>query len=588
VDSDDDAPQSGQILGILKQMEEEMTNGLEEATAAERTSVKSYDELFAAKTNEVEILTAQIEAEQARIGELGVEIAMMENDMENSKKSAAEDTKFLAELGTNCAKKEKEWDEIEKMRFEELTALTETIKMLNDDDALEVFKKTLPSAAVSLLQVQVSAATLRTQALTALRGTAHSETESRDAHLPARPQVDLIALALRGNKIGFDKLITMIDEMSANLKKEQVGDDTKKAYCEKQLDLSGDKKKELEREVSDSEAAIDELKGSIETLTEEIAALKKGIVSLDESVAEATQQRKTENAEYKELKGSDTQAKAILMMAKNRLNKFYAPKLYTPEREAASFVQVSSAHEMGSTETFAEEIAEVKKGIVELDESVAEATQQRKTDNYDYKDLELRINDTLAKEDLLIARTKPNKFYTPPVYKPEGDAASFVQVAAQQMEAPPPPPETFAAYTKKSGKHMGVSQMIELLIRDLDKELVEAEVNEKESQKDYEVLMAEANTKRADDSRALSDKTFSKAAEAEVLERQQDTKASTSKELMGTLEYIHSLHGECDFLLKYYDARANARADELDALSKARAILSGADLSLLQTDSTRQ
>merc|ERR1719394_1712214 len=118
--------------------------------------------------------------------------------------------------------------------------------------------------------------------------------------------------------------------MVANLKQEQVDDDSKKDYCEKQLDTSDDKKKQLEISLSDSETAIEELEGGIATLTEEISALKKGIKALDKAVAEATEQRKEENAEYKELKQSDTAAKEILLFAKNRLNKFYNPKLYKP------------------------------------------------------------------------------------------------------------------------------------------------------------------------------------------------------------------------------------------------------------------
>jgi len=159
-DSDEYAPQSGQIVGILKQMEDEMTKALEEATATEEAAIKSHDALIAAKTKEVDALTAQIESEQTRIGDLGVEIAGMENDLEDTEQSLAEDKKFVAELAGTCDKKKKEWAEIQRVRQEELVALAETIKILNSDDALELFKKTLPSAA-SFMQEQVSAQSLR-------------------------------------------------------------------------------------------------------------------------------------------------------------------------------------------------------------------------------------------------------------------------------------------------------------------------------------------------------------------------------------------------------------------------------------------
>jgi len=490
------APQSGQIVGILKQMEDEMTKALEEAEAAEAEAIKAYDALMAAKEKEVETLNAQIEEKLTRKGELGVELAGGLNELEDTETSVAEDKKFLAELETGCATKEGEWAEVCKTRQEELVALAETIKILNDDDALELFKKTLPSAA-SFLQVTESAQSLRKRALSALREAVNSRVQ-----LGAQPQLDLIALALSGKSQGFEKVIGMIDEMVANLKKEQAADEAKKEYCDKEFDTSEDEKKELELKVSDSATAIEELEGSIATLTEEIAALEAGIKALDKAVTEATEIRKEENADYKELKQSDTAAKEILAMAKNRLNKFYNPKLYKP----------------------------------------------------------------------------------PPVEEP-----TFVQITSHATSgvAPPPPPETFGPYTKKTEESTGVIAMIDLLVKDLDKELQEAAVMEEDAQKEYEEMMAESATKRADDSKAMSDKTALKASEEEALMKEEETKASTEKELMETLEYIHALHGECDWLLKYYDARAEARAGEIDALGKAKAVLSGADYSLLQTASLR-
>merc|ERR1719330_2145400 len=167
------APQSGQIVGILKQMEDEMTKSLENAKAAEADAIKAYDALMAAKEKEVESLNAQIEAKLTRKGELGVELAGGVNELEDTKTSVAEDEKFLAELEAGCATKEKEWADVCRTRQEELVALAETIKILNDDDALELFKKTLPSAA-SLLQLATRTLSLRKQALVAVKEAASS------------------------------------------------------------------------------------------------------------------------------------------------------------------------------------------------------------------------------------------------------------------------------------------------------------------------------------------------------------------------------------------------------------------------------
>merc|ERR1719476_791591 len=122
--------------------------------------------------------------------------------------------------------------------------------------------------------------------------------------------------------------------------------------------------------------------------------------------------------------------------------------------------------------------------------------------------------------------------------------------------------------------------MIDLLIGDLDKEMQEAQVTETESQKEYEAMMADSAAKRAQDSRSLADKNSAKASEEETLQAESDQKAGTAKELAMTLEYIGSLHGECDWLIKYYSVRKAARTSEIESLGNAKAVLSGADYSM--------
>merc|ERR1719442_150119 len=164
---------------------------------------------------------------------------------------------------------------------------------------------------------------------------------------------------------------------------------------------------------------------------------------------------------------------------------------------------------------------------------------------------------------------------------------AFVQISSHNngKVAPPPPPETFGAYAKKTEQHGGVVQMIGLLVADLDKEMTEAETTEKDSQADYEELMKDSAAKRAADSKSLADKQSAKAGLQGDLEELKDTLKEGQTDLASTLKYIADLHVSCDWLLKYYDVRKEMRASEVDALGKAKAVLSGADYSLLQTRS---
>merc|ERR1719335_1501266 len=162
------APASGEIVGILKQMKDTMEADLKEITEAEEKAKADFDGMMKAKAAQIEALTQEIEEKTERLGNRGVELVNMKEDLEDTKKSLAEDKAFLADLEKNCATKEAEWAVRQKTRAEELLAILDTIKILNDDEALELFKKTLPSP--SLLQVKVSAKELRARALNALQG----------------------------------------------------------------------------------------------------------------------------------------------------------------------------------------------------------------------------------------------------------------------------------------------------------------------------------------------------------------------------------------------------------------------------------
>merc|ERR1719247_1438380 len=162
-------------------------------------------------------------------------------------------------------------------------------------------------------------------------------------------RLDLISLALKGKKVSFDKVLTMIDNMVTLLGQEQNDDNDKKEYCEGLIDKTEDGLKELELSVSDLGKAIADYKESISTLTEEIEGLEDGIKALDKQVAEATEERKEEHEENVATLTNDNAAKELIGIAKNRLNKFYNPKLYKPPPKRELSEEERIAVNMGGT-----------------------------------------------------------------------------------------------------------------------------------------------------------------------------------------------------------------------------------------------
>eukprot|EP00929_Paragymnodinium_shiwhaense_P014907 TRINITY_DN1228_c0_g2_i2.p2 TRINITY_DN1228_c0_g2~~TRINITY_DN1228_c0_g2_i2.p2 ORF type:complete len:770 (-),score=336.91 TRINITY_DN1228_c0_g2_i2:187-2424(-) len=504
-------PASTEVLGILKTMKEDFEGNLAELTATEEEAVKLHDNLIAAKTKEVNALTEAIEKKTQRVGDLGVEIVQMKADLTESEKMLIEDQKFLADLDKDCAGKKAEFEERIQIRAEELKAIHETIAILNDDDALELFKKTLPSS--SFLQLDSGREAVKARALKALRPRSSALIQG------VRPEIRFLEMAIQGKNVDFTKVIKMIDDMIMLLAQEQVDDDAKREYCQIQIDQVEDKAKDLKKNKEDVETSIEDRTETIASLSEELKTLRSEVAELDKLVMEASTQRKAENEEYTELMSENSAAKELLEFAKNRLQKFYNPKLYKPAAKQELTEEEQIAVNMGGT--------------------------------------------------------------APPTPAPGGIAGSGVEVLAQRSEGgekPGPKPVTWDGdYKKKGEETSGVVSMIDLLIRDLTKEMTVAETEEENAQKQYENFMDDSAGKRAKMNKSIGIKEGSKADTEELKVQEEGELKETTSQLQAVLMYEQQVHAECDWLLQNYDLRKTARAEESDNLKQAKSILKGAD-----------
>jgi len=521
-DSDSYAPQSGEIVGLLEQMRETMANDLLEAKKGEEKAKSDFHAMSRAKEAQVTALTRMIESKTARSGEVGVDLVNLMDDLDDTSDSLKEDQQFLADMQKNCGTKKDEWVTRSKLRTAEQLAIADTVKLLNDDDALDLFKKTLVSAP-SFLQLQVSSKELKREALSVIQV---ARAKRPSAHL------DLVSLALRAKKTSFAKIIKMIDEMVALLGKEQKDDDSKIVYCRKELDESEDKLKALNTDIDDATKAVDEADEKLNTLAEDIAALTQSVKDLDQQVSEATATRKDEHNEFVETSASNNAAIELLGMAKNRLNKFYNPKLYS----GAALISVGG----------------VPMPAVSHPSFAAAAATVNLLDSFN-------------------------------------DAPSFLQSDDEQSDdeqsgkdQPDVPPESPGEYEKQGEGNGGVLALIDTLIQDLDKEIAEMKADEKEDQLTFEELVSDSAQKRAMNAKSITEKEGAKADIEERLHKMNTEKKGLSKEAVDTGDYLSNVHKECDWLLGNYDVRKQARADEVEALKKATAVLSGANYAFVQ------
>jgi len=462
---------SGSIFGILQEMQEEFERDLGEAQAKDLAAEEAFQKLKAAKLSEIKEATKQKKAKDKQLADLQYKASKAKENKEKAEAAVDADQKFMLTLEKDCKEEEVAYQERLKVRTDEITALSETLKILTDDEARELYDKTM-----SLLQVDASQ-TAKARALQ--RSVEHIAEVARRSGNTA-----LAALAVRMQLDAFTKVKEMMDKMLAELQKQQALEYEKNEKCKQDIDVTEDSIKEGEELKADLEEKHTELTDTISTLETSIEELKADVKAMEESLKAAGEERKAQNKLF-QVSVSDQRAVInILNKANKRLQDFYS----------ASLMQVH-AH-----------------------------SQQ-----------------------------------TP------GAASS----------APPPSPKA-AGYAKSAGAG-GALQLLATVIKDAEVAVVELETTEQKSQKDYGEFVQDATNSIEADRSAIETKTGEVAEAKSALSETKESQLLNQADLDKLNELLKAHHAECDYVMKYFDIRQEARQEEMDAIKDAKAILSGAD-----------
>merc|ERR1719375_10664 len=258
----------------------------------------------------------------------------------------------------------------------------------------------------------------------------------------------------------------------------------------------------------------------------------------------------------------------------------------TAAKSKASSIDAAISEATDEVASLAEDIKTLQEGIAALDKDVAVATEQRKAEHAEY--LETVSLTEAAMELMAKAKNRLQKFYTPALYKAppkkelsEEDAIisklSFAQVSSSSFQVPE---FVQQPYEKKSQKSGGVMALMDMLVKELDGSLKEAEYAEKTAQTEYTELMSDSEGTRAQDSKSITDKSASKATLEGQLTDLKENKQTSAEQLANINNYVLELHASCDFILENFKLRAEARTSEIESLKNAKAVLAGASYSL--------
>lgn len=304
------ASQSGEILGMLKQMKEEMESDLSVSQKTEASRAAAFDELRTAKTDEIASGEKLLEEKKDELAQTDFDLANAKEDLEQLQEQLAEDQKFLGNLLKTCEEADKNFELRKKGRLEEIKAVSETIEILTSEDARDAMNGAYRFIQMSMRTRRISGR--RSLASRALR-TAAAKTQS--SHL------SVLATAVELD--AFNKIKALMNEMIQKLKQQQADEVKKNDWCKSEFQEHDMLTMKAEDVKQDQIVKIDDLGTAIQSLTEEIEAAKATIAQLQIDLQRAGETRVKENHEFQMTVADQVATQEILAKALDKLATFY-------------------------------------------------------------------------------------------------------------------------------------------------------------------------------------------------------------------------------------------------------------------------
>jgi len=415
--------QSGEIVGILKNMKDTFEANLEQAEASEKAAVEAHEKLMKIKNEEFDTMKSSYDEKQEILGSNDETLSGDLESLESAKTQLADDQEFLEKLAPMCEEKEKEFTKRKMMRANEEAAISQAVAILDSDSASDTFTKTKQAFIQNPSFIQIRS---YNRDLTSVRKTVTALLQSQARQMKSLKLARVAAMLELGNP--FNDVLDEIKKMLALLEEEQKADDENKAWCETERDENNKlKEEELEPKVESLKNKIDELDAAInepETgLKDQIKSAEKDINANREAQGEETKARGEENIAYQKSVRNMVDAQTILKKAVAVLTTFYK-SMEKKGEEKSALVQKVHKEDPAPPEAFEDEHkGQSEKGneviemiefiIKESEEEEAEQHKDEESAQHSYedsmqtlKDEQAELEQNVAEMTLLMAEKK--------------------------------------------------------------------------------------------------------------------------------------------------------------------------------------
>jgi len=309
----DYAPQSTQIQGILQGMYDAFTADIEKDNAAEAESEKSFRALMATKQQEKETLQATLQKQETDSAEKTKKLSESKILKDDTAEQLEADEAFFADTKEACQAKATEWSVRTRLRTEELNGMATAISILSSKDAKATFK----ASTTTFMQVS----SVKHQSGAGRSAKAFSLLKSLAGRYKSIAMANMAVDAQSGGH--FDKVISQIDMMMADLRAEEQDDIAHRDRCENQQNANANQLEDLEAAIKKTNAALKRMGNTNKELQGEISELEKAIASTKKNQADLLDMRNEEVAAFRQALKDDADAINLLKQAIQALSKFY-------------------------------------------------------------------------------------------------------------------------------------------------------------------------------------------------------------------------------------------------------------------------
>merc|ERR1719235_2095125 len=540
--------QSGEIVGILKNMRDTFKSNLASARAAESSAAESHSKFTKVKEDEFAKMKKTFDDKDKVLGENDDALSTKKTQKVETEDAKASNEEFLAKLIKMCAAKTKEFEDRKMVRANEDAAVAEAVSILNSDEAFETFGavKATTSGATGLSLLQVG----RTQERMNIREQL-VEQLTRVAKRTKSLKLARIAISLEtGNP--FDKLIVEIDNMVELIAKEEKADDDQKAWCDEEREDNHD---QLSAKTSNKES----LEGKVVELTDTIenaeTGLKKQLADENTALSEnrkeqadATETRGLENAAYQGNIVNLVNAETGLKKALKVLTKFYD---WLHKKSGPHHYEKKAGKDAGGSK-----LKRIPEASVEEMEEACSAEPGCAGFN------------TVGW--MMGAIDPEDKWYdaSSDLYVKVFDEENPVGLIQKSKEDPAPPDADFSETGQSKGGD--AVSMLKFILEETHAEEKTAHTDEEASQKAFEDEMTDLKSQEGDTLETIGTTEETLASTEKTLEETILDKEKTDKEKKAVEAYLLKIKPGCDFITENIQTRKDNRAAETSALNNAK------------------